>query len=201
MLALRNRSARRRGHNGRRGCELQILCRRFKKLSVKKKCGRSQPPAPPVARARPRTRAHALAHTQSPLTYRSHLPCAVPSPPPPLSPCGGDNNPWGDNGFHMTSTGTEMTLRINYNGGHRSDANEFHAICKAKPALIAVGAVSCVPVCTAQGPRACMLTQLFIIPIVRSPADKCTAAGPSDAEMQVRSRPLPPFGNGVWGEP
>ena len=34
------------------------------------------------------------------------------------------------------------------------------------------------------------LTQVCIIPIGRSPVDKCTAAGPSDAEMQVRSQPL-----------
>ena len=42
----------------------------------------------------------------------------------------------------MTSTGTQMTLRINYNGGHRSADNEFHAICKSTGPKLASGEMS-----------------------------------------------------------
>ena len=35
-----------------------------------------------------------------------------------------------------------MTLRINYNGGHRSADNEFHAICKSTGPKLASGEMS-----------------------------------------------------------
>ena len=38
--------------------------------------------------------------------------------------CGGNNN-WGDNGVMELTNGQEVTLRVNYNGGHQSNANEF----------------------------------------------------------------------------
>eukprot|EP00040_Diaphanoeca_grandis_P038553 m.256740 g.256740 ORF g.256740 m.256740 type:complete len:577 (+) comp34661_c0_seq1:148-1878(+) len=44
-------------------------------------------------------------------------------------PCGGANT-FGANGMTTIIKGTEMTVKINYNGGHKSAANEFHAVYK-----------------------------------------------------------------------
>ena len=39
-------------------------------------------------------------------------------------PCGGANT-WGSNGVSKVKNGAEVSLRINYNGGHKSPANAF----------------------------------------------------------------------------
>jgi len=44
-------------------------------------------------------------------------------------PCGGQNT-FGTNGMTTIIQGSEMTVKINYNGGHKSAANEFHAVYK-----------------------------------------------------------------------